>query len=88
MKHLGLCALLLLSACSTVKPVPAPTEVAYIPVPVSCPVPVLPARPTLQTPQLPEKAPTNDLLRALAGDYTALIGYSKELETILSGYKK
>ena len=88
MKLIGICALILIAGCSTVKPVPAPTQVAYVPVAVSCPVPELPARPTLQTPQLPEKAPTNDLLRALAGDYTALIGYSKELETILGGYKK
>ncbi len=58
-----------------------------VPIAVPCPVPREVARPHLPIADLrPGDAPDN-VVRAYAASMETLIGYARELETILSGYR-
>lgn len=59
-----------------------------IPVAVPCPAPPATVRPHLPISDLRGTDSPDNVVRAYAASVEALIGYAKELETILSGYRR
>lgn len=82
MKHLLLCAtLILLPACTHV---PRTVEV---PVAVPCPPPPPVARPTLPIDRLTGSSTSAEIVRAYVVTVQKLIDYARELEILLDGYR-
>lgn len=61
---------------------------AEIPVAVPCPAPPATVRPHLPIADLRSTDSPDNVVRAYAASVETLIGYARELETILSGYRR
>lgn len=81
-KRLVALLLLLLPACSHV---PRTVE---IPVAVPCPSPPPVVRPELPIDSLTERSTAPEIVRAYVITVQKLIDYSRELETVLDGYRQ
>lgn len=73
---------LLTSGCAHAPPT------AEIPVAVPCPAPPATVRPHLPIADLRSTDSPDNVVKAYAASVETLIGYAKELETILSGYRR
>ena len=77
----------LLAGCASVAPRIETVQIK-VPVAVPCPVPRLPAKPTLPLGMLIPTSTPSQVVKAYATTVTILMGYSKSLLTILSSYKQ
>lgn len=84
MKAIAMIPILLLAACAT-----TPT-VQTVEIPIAVPLPPAPpiTRPALPIADINEHSPPDTVLRAYVATVELLMGYSKSLETLLSGYKE
>lgn len=82
MKRLVLTAALLVTGCTHV---PRTVEV---PVALPCPPPPPVVRPTLPIDSLTGTSASSDIVRAYVVTVQKLIDYTRELETLLDGYRR
>ena len=73
-------AVIILSGCAS-------TRTVYVPV-SSCPEPPLVNMPELQVPKLPQLAPTDAALKAIAEDYITMKAELNRMIIILDAYRK
>lgn len=81
--HVGLALLVVLSLSGCAS---APVN-AEIPVAVPCPPPPAVARPALPIADLIAESPPDAVMRAYAATVQTLMGYARELELLLNGYR-
>lgn len=65
----------------------ASNRTVYVPV-SSCPEPPPVSMPELQVPKLPQPAPTDQALKAIAEDYITMKAELQRLITLLEAYRK
>ncbi len=75
-------ACLLLAGCAHTPPV------VQVPVAIPCPAPPATIHPYLPIADLRDGESPDNVVRAYAASVEALIGYTRELETLLSGYRR
>lgn len=63
-------------------------RVVELPVPIPCPAPPETTRPHLPIADLHDGDSPDNVVRAYAASVEALLGYARELETLLSGYRR
>lgn len=80
----ALAILALLAGCA------AHQQAARIEIPIAapCPVPPVIARPALPIAQLNEQSTPDQVARAYAATVEILMGYARQLETLLNGYRE
>ena len=80
MRAIVIIAVIILSGCAS-------TRTVYVPV-SSCPEPPPVSMPELQVPKLPQPAPTDEALRAIAEDYITMKAELNRLIILLEAYRK
>ena len=80
MRAIVIIAVIILSGCAS-------TRTVYVPV-SSCPEPPPVSRPELQVPKLPQPAPTDAALKAIAEDYITMKAEINRLIILLEAYRK
>jgi hypothetical protein len=80
---------LLAAGLACKRPEEAPQVVRVeVPVPVSCPEPPVVERPRLPIADLTPETSQQDANRMVAASFKLLMGYARELEAVLQGYRK
>ena len=80
MRAIVILSVIILSGCAS-------TRTVYVPV-SSCPEPPLVNMPELQVPKLPQPAPTDAALKAIAEDYITMKAELNRMIIILDAYRK
>ena len=80
MRAIVIIAVIILSGCAS-------TRTVYVPV-SSCPEPPPVSMPELQVPKLPQPAPTDAALKAIAEDYITMKAELNRLIILLEAYRK
>jgi len=80
MRAIVILSVIILSGCAS-------TRTVYVPV-SSCPEPPLVNMPELQVPKLPQLAPTDAALKAIAEDYITMKAELNRMIIILDAYRK
>lgn len=80
MRAIVIISVIILSGCAS-------TRTVYVPV-SSCPEPPPVSMPELQVPKLPQPAPTDAALKAIAEDYITMKAELNRLIILLEAYRK